>query len=235
MTLAAILLDKDGTLIDFQKSWGPAAHAAMRRLAGGDEAAIDRIALAMGFDRRSETFAADSPFIGGSSESYGPLWAQALGRDDVAALAAEMDAALGEEVRRTLAPIGDPLAVADALRARGLRLGVATNDAEKPAREQIAMLGLADRLEFIAGYDSGHGGKPAPGMPLAFAAAVGLPARAIALVGDSLHDLHAARAAGAVAIAVLSGPAGRAELAPHADHVLDDIAGLPALVDRLRG
>ena len=28
MALAAILLDKDGTLIDFQKSWGPAAHAA---------------------------------------------------------------------------------------------------------------------------------------------------------------------------------------------------------------
>ena len=51
----------------------------------------------------------------------------------------------------------------------------------------------------------------------------------IAMVGDSRHDLEAARAAGAVAVAVLSGPADRAALAPLADHVVDDIAALPAL------
>lgn len=233
MRLEAILFDKDGTLIDFQKSWGPAAHAAMRRLARGDAAAVDRLARAMGFDRVRETFAAESPFIGGSSASYGPLWAQALSRDDLDALIVEMDAALAQEVRRTLAPIGDPVAAADALRARGLKLGIATNDAEAPAREQAGLLGLTDRLDFVAGYDSGFGGKPGPGMVLAFARAVGVAPAQIALVGDSLHDLHAARAAGAVAVAVLSGPAGRDELAPQADHVLDDISGLPALIDRL--
>ena len=50
----------------------------------------------------------------------------------------------------------------------------------------------------------------------------------VAMVGDSLHDLNAARAAGSVAVAVLSGPARRAVLAPHADVVLDSIADVPA-------
>ena len=55
----------------------------------------------------------------------------------------------------------------------------------------------------------------------------------MALVGDSTHDLHAARAAGAVAIAVLTGPAPRHELEPHADYVVDTIAELPAYLRKL--
>ena len=58
----------------------------------------------------------------------------------------------------------------------------------------------------------------------------------MALIGDTLHDLRAARAAGVVSIAVLTGPtraAARPDLEPHADHVIDSIADLPALLDRL--
>jgi phosphoglycolate phosphatase len=67
----------------------------------------------------------------------------------------------------------------------------------------------------------------------AFARHTGLAAQEIALVGDSTHDLHAARAAGAIAIAVLSGPASREELEPHADYVIGSIADLQALVAAL--
>ena len=43
----------------------------------------------------------------------------------------------------------------------------------------------------------------------------------VAMVGDSAHDLGAARAAGAaLAVGVLTGPAGEAELGPLADVVL---------------
>ncbi len=61
-----------------------------------------------------------------------------------------------------------------ALRARGLKLGVATNDSEAPARAHLDRHGLTGLLDFMAGYDSGHGAKPGPGMCLAFAAATGL-------------------------------------------------------------
>lgn len=65
---------------------------------------------------------------------------------------------------------------------------------------------------------------------LAFAVRHGLQPGEIALVGDSLHDLHAARAAGATAIAVLSGLATADELSGDADHVIADIMALPELL-----
>ncbi len=70
-------------------------------------------------------------------------------------------------------------------------------------------------------------------MILAFARRLGVPASRVAMVGDARHDLSAAKAAGAVAIAVLSGPANRDELAPLADHVVEDIAALPDLLTQL--
>ena len=92
------------------------------------------------------------------------------------------------------------------------------------------------RIDFIAGYDSGFGGKPHPGMVLAFAERCAVPPDEVAVVGDSLHDLKAARVARALRIAVLTGPLGhaaRAELEPHADHVLASIEDLPALLDQI--
>jgi len=119
------------------------------------------------------------------------------------------------------------------LKAMGLRLGVATNDAESSARRQLEALGLDEAIEFVAGYDSGHGAKPGAGMVVAFARHLGVAPARVAMVGDSRDDLEAARAAGALAVAVLSGPADRAELAPLADHIVDDIAALPALFAEL--
>lgn len=70
-------------------------------------------------------------------------------------------------------------------------------------------------------------------MVVAFARQLGVAPQRVAMVGNSRHDLAAARAAGALAVAVLSGPAGRAELAPLADRIVDDIAALPALFAEL--
>jgi phosphoglycolate phosphatase len=119
------------------------------------------------------------------------------------------------------------------LRGRGLRLGVATNDSEAPARQHLASHGITDCFDFISGYDSGHGAKPDPGMCLAFARAVGLDPARIAMVGDSRHDLEAGRAAGMRTVAVLTGIAKREDLAPHADAVLPDIGAIPGWLSGL--
>ena len=84
-----------------------------------------------------------------------------------------------------------------------------------------------DRFAFVAGYDSGHGAKPAPGQCLAFARATGLAPAQVAMVGDSRHDLAAGRAAGMRTVAVLTGPARDDDLRPFADVVLPDIGHLP--------
>ncbi len=231
--LAGILFDKDGTLIDLDLTWGRAGHDVMQRLGGGDPAAVARLVEAMHYDVAARRFAATSPLIAGAPDTYVHLWAEALGRRNDAAMLHDLDAAFTDATFRWLSPIGEPDRVLDALKSRGLRLGLATNDGEASARRQLAALGLDARLDFIAGYDSGHGGKPEPGMVTAFAAAIGVAPERVAMVGDSPLDLLAARAAGAVAVAVLTGPARRDDLAGLADHVLDGIEGLPALIDRL--
>ncbi len=50
------------------------------------------------------------------------------------------------------------------------------------------------------------------------------------MVGDSTHDLVAGRAAGMLAIGVLTGMAARSDLDPYADLVLNDIGEIPALL-----
>jgi phosphoglycolate phosphatase len=236
VALRAILFDKDGTLIDFDATWGPAAYEVMRVLAGGDEAALAELMRVSEYVLEERRFLPTSPLVAGSSAHYGPLWAQALRRPPSADLYREMDELFGRFGLRSLSPIGRPADLAQTLVRRGLRLGIATNDAEASARAQAEALGLTAHLEFIAGYDSGFGGKPHPGMVTAFAAQCAVRPDEVALIGDTLHDLEAARAAGAVSVCVLTGPLGlaaRTQLEPHADHVIGSIDELPALLDSL--
>jgi phosphoglycolate phosphatase len=71
-------------------------------------------------------------------------------------------------------------------------------------------------------------------MCLAFARQLRLDPTRVVMVGDSLHDLNAGRAAGMRTVAVLTGVAGRAELHEHADIVLTNIGGLEAWLDQIR-
>ncbi len=223
MRAQAILFDKDGTLFDFQRTWAPWVAVVIDRLAAGDDALAQALAEAWHFDRAALRIGPDSIVISGHVEqvaqAINPLVPQ-IGAGDLLALLDETGA-MADGVEAV--PLG---AFLDALGARGLRTGVATNDSEGAARSQLARAGVAHRFDFIAGYDSGHGGKPDPGMCLAFAAHVGIAPAQIVMVGDSLHDLDAGRAAGMQCVGVLTGVAGEKDLAPHADAVLPDIGGL---------
>lgn len=227
---AGVLFDKDGTLIDFHLTWGPAVFAMIHRLAAGNPALIQAQADALQYSIETKRFLESSPLVAGSTADYGGRWADALGRSDLDVLKSEIDALSATESLKALTPIDEPPTVFSALTAMGLRLGVATNDSERSARRQIEALGIASYVDFVAGYDSGHGGKPEPGMVLAFADFLGAPPSRIVMVGDSVHDLSAARTAGALAVAVLSGPAERSALERHADYVIDHIGALPGLL-----
>jgi phosphoglycolate phosphatase len=173
----AILLDKDGTLIDFDLTWGPAAYEVMRALAGGTRAKLDSLMQVSRYLEPERRFLPDSPLVGGSSAEYGPLWAAALGRPPDEALYGEMDDLFRHWGLATLSPIGEPAAILAELAGRGLPLGIATNDAEASARAQASALGLDPYLACTIGYDSGFGSKPDPGMVTAFARHVGRAAR----------------------------------------------------------
>lgn len=219
-----VLFDKDGTLFDFQATWGAWSRRIVDEESRGDPALRDRLADVLGYDIATAQFRSDSVVIAHTTEIVAQHILPLLPGEKLSVLIERMDARATTAPQVEAAPLTEVLA---ALRAMGLRLGVATNDTEAPARAHLAAAKVESMFDFIAGYDSGYGGKPAPGQLLAFARATGLDPAHCIMVGDSLHDLHAARAAGMVAVGVLTGLADRALLATEADAVLDSIADLP--------
>ena len=224
-----LLFDKDGTLFDFRISWGGWAAGFLASLARDPDHAA-RLGRAIGFDATTLTFAPDSPVIAATAADIAAALAPHLDGISLADLTDRINDTAGSAPMSQAVPLRPLL---DGLRARGLRLGVATNDTEAPARQHLATHGITDCFDFIAGYDSGHGAKPGPGMCLAFAASQGLQPSRVAMIGDSRHDLEAGRAAGMRTVAVLTGIATAADLAPLADVVLPDIGALPGWLDRI--
>ncbi|MFG1284254.1 HAD family hydrolase [Xanthobacter autotrophicus] len=228
--ISALLFDKDGTLVHFDRTWGPACGAAMRALAGDDLAALVRLQQVSHYLPAEERFLHTSPLVSGSSAHYGPMWAQALGRATTPAFLAEIDELFAREGLASLTPIGRPQDTLARLKSAGFTLGIVTNDAEDSARKQAQALGILPLLAAVHGYDSGFGSKPSPGMVAAFGARFGLAPHTMAVIGDSAHDLAAARGADARFIAVRSGPAPIDDLLPEADLVVDSIDDLPLIL-----
>ncbi|SIT83508.1 phosphoglycolate phosphatase [Yoonia rosea] len=222
--IKGIIFDKDGTLFDFNATWGAWTRGMLKGEAGHDPALFARLADVLGYDVPAATFRPESLVIASTAGEVAEVIRSVLPDLDADALLSRMNAAAAAVTQVEAVPLQSYFA---GLRELGLRLGIATNDAEAPARAHLARAGVTQHFDFIAGYDSGHGGKPAPGQLLAFCAETGLGAENCLMVGDSTHDLHAGRAAGMRTIGVLTGPAPREELSPLADVVLSSIGDIP--------
>lgn len=221
--IRAIVFDKDGTLFDFARTWEAWAAAFLRRIAS-DETHAFELGQAIGFDLGAHKFDRDSIVIAGTPGEVAQVLQTHLSGwsyDDVIEL-------LNDEAEKAPQSEAVPLIpYLDALKQSGLVLGVVTNDAEVPARAHLDAAGVTDRFAFIAGFDSGYGAKPAPGQLVAFSNAVGVHPDHILMVGDSTHDLIAAKRAGMRSVGVLTGLASSEDLAPHAEVVLPDIGHIP--------
>jgi|TARA_B110000879_G_C11125898_1_gene493915 phosphoglycolate phosphatase len=226
--IKGLCFDKDGTLFDFATTWEAWAEQFLRRAARGDEARAALMGDAIGFDLGSGKFANDSIVIAGTAGEIADALASHFPDVARAAILNMIDKEAGAAPQRPAVPL---VPLLEGFRARGLALGVATNDSEAPAMAHLASAGVTEFFDFISGYDSGFGAKPEPGPLLAFASAVDLPPEQIVMAGDSTHDLRAGRAAGMRTIAVLTGAAKADVLAPLADVVLRDIGEIPAWLD----
>ena len=222
--VGAILFDKDGTLFDFGATWNAWANALLMRLADGQRDRAIAVGNMIGFDLDAGVFAPDSFVIAGTPDELVETLAPEFPNLSKPALFA----LINEEAASAAMAEAVPLApLLERLSASGLRLGVATNDAEAPAYAHLDAAGVRHWFDFIAGSDSGYGAKPEPGQLLAFCSSVGVAPDRVLMVGDSTHDLMAGRAAGMRTVAVLTGLATAADLQPFADLVLPDIGHLP--------
>lgn len=226
--IQAILFDKDGTLFDFYKTWGPVTEEAALMVAQGDAGKARHILTESGKDPETGKYIPGSPIASGSNREIAELWTSLAGRTDIDTVYAEVHQLFLKRQATAATPVTDLDILFTRLRKRGLSLGIATMDSEESARASMARFGVHGSLDFICGFDTGHGVKPGGGMVEAFAAHVNLRPAMIAVVGDSPHDMAMAHAGGAGrAIGVLTGVSLREHLMDHgADMVIDSIVEL---------
>ena len=183
LPINAILLDLDGTLLH---SAPELAEAANRMLRDMDRPAVSQ-ELLMSYIGNGISWLVKRALTGDMhSEPEAALYQQAL--------------PLFEKHYTGLSLLSKPfdgvIPGLEAIKQAGFRLGCITNKSARYTEPLLAEAGLAQYFEIVLSGDSLPEKKPHP-MPLLHAAKFfGVPAERVLLIGDSLNDALAARAAG---------------------------------------
>jgi phosphoglycolate phosphatase len=219
--LGAVLFDLDGTLLDTvadialalnrtlaEYDCKPLAEDEVRRMIGrGSPILIERAAASQG---RIIHAATRAEMIERFFHHYGGL--EESNEDS-----AQPYAGAAESLRT--------------LHDAGLHTAVVTNKQHRFAGALLSRLGLADCVDVVVGGDTCARRKPDP-QPLLFACeSLQVPPSESLMVGDSVNDVQAARAAGIPVVCVSYGyNEGRDPRTLECDLLLDSLTELPALL-----
>ncbi len=211
---AAVLFDLDGTLIDTV----PFVLACQRHAFHGRSLAPT-----------------DAQWVAGMGTPLHVQMAEfAEGPEDVQALVARYRKFWNEHHDRMTRCFPGVLETVSALSAAGHPMGIVTAKTEHGALRSLRLTGLLPFLGAVVCADSCARCKPHPEPVLLALQRLGAPAERAVMLGDSVHDLVAARAAGVAPLAAGWGAVSSGELlAAGALRVLRDIRELPAVLAQL--
>ena len=229
MPFAGVLFDKDGTLLDFNRTWLPIYLHAASEFAQGDSLLAAALLDRHGFDPERKRFLGGSLLAAGNNHQIANAWAEQLQQtDQVEEFSLRLNEIFHEQGAIQATPVDRLGPTLRHLKLSGMRLGVATADSYQGIINTLQSFDVLEEFDFLAGYDSGHGVKPEAGMVLAFCEQLGLACSDVIVVGDNRHDIEMGRNARAgLCVGVLTGTSERSELESIADVVLDDISALP--------
>jgi phosphoglycolate phosphatase len=234
MSIKGILFDKDGTLIDSDETWVPVYRYLLEKDFGLSPAEAEAMMELGGYDRARNGFKAGSVLASGTTAQLVDLWWPTLSPEEKRTRVHALDHDYHEIAGQSLQVLLPLEPVLDELSELGFALGVATNDSQASAESHIRRLGIAHKFAAIIGWDSVPAAKPSGDMIRRFADIAGLDPAEIAMVGDNTHDIEEGRRGGAgLCIAVLTGNSAHEDLAHLADHTLESVAQLPALMRSL--
>ena len=226
--IRGLLFDKDGTILDFYKTWVPINRDLALDAAGGDAVLAAELLRAGGHDPDTDIIAPGAVLSAAGIVAIAACFTEAMGPRAPSNLVDIVARNFRDGGAKYSTIIEGAIEALDELEKSGFRLGLATNDTVEGISASLGRFGgLMERFEFRAGCDSGHGAKPEPGMGLAFAKAIELDPADCAIIGDSIHDLEMGRRAGfGLRVGVLTGASFHHDLAPHADVVLGSMLEL---------
>ena len=221
--VSAVALDLDGTLLDTIRDLAASVNALLAEL-GHPAMPIDAIRTMIGKGMPNLVRRVLARATGVSPEAVDDAEVKdALGRYQ-----AHYAARLGRETRSFPGMIEG----LERLRAMGFPLAVVTNKAARFVRPHLAQAGIEHYFRVVIGGDLLPTRKPDPGPLLHAAAMLGVRPDHLLMIGDSINDVLAARAAGSPVLVV---PYGYNEGEPVRGLDADGIVpSLAAVVDRIR-
>ena len=232
MKYRGIVFDKDGTLLDFNRTWLPVYRYAAQEFAEGDAVLEDLLLTQHGFEPGLNRFLGGSLLAAGNNRQIAGAWADQINEpDQVEHISSRLHEIFHQQGALHATPVKHLANTLRQLRQSGKKLGVATADSHQGIINTLQSFDVLHEFDFLAGYDSGHGVKPEAGMVVSFCAQLELDVETVVVVGDNRHDIEMGRNANAgLCIGVLTGTSTRDELESIADIVLDDISALPDVI-----
>jgi phosphoglycolate phosphatase len=218
-----IVFDKDGTLLDTERTWASVVGLLVSDLAQDDANTYGLLCATLGYEPTEMKLLPDAllrraslaqirniPGFGHAMAS----WFESLNfaRVQFSAMASLRELFLS-------------------LRSEGHRIAVLTNDSRVPTEAFVRQQGILDLLDFIVCAKDGFPMKPSPLGFLHIARTVGVDVQDCAMVGDSAEDMLCAVSAGAgliVGIASDEDSASSLRLAG-AQTVVQNVSELPDL------
>jgi len=231
-----LVFDKDGTIVE-QKPvllyLAKARFSSLTRLIGADVA--EKWAEAVGVNLQTEEIDAEGPLAVAPTREEVLVAALVVyqckraGWDDAKQLAEKAY----EEAEKTMTPpygavlLPSVLETLKALKARGFKTALATNDSHKRTQESLNELKINAYFDVVLGADDVERDKPAPDMILKACNLTKCSPRDAVMVGDSRSDMLMGKNAKVKScIGVLSGPTSREKLERVADMVVPSVASL---------
>lgn len=235
MTYQGIVFDKDGTLLDFNKTWLPIYRIAADEYANGDTDLAEHLLNQHGFDSATQRFLGGSLLAAGNNDEIAEAWSIQLNRQhEVGGMSVRLNQIFSEEGNRRATAVNLLEPTLATLKLAGIKLGVATADSYQGIINTLEHFNVLEKFDFLAGYDSGYGKKPGGGMVTEFCRQQELNPASVVVVGDNSHDIEMGRNADVgLCVGVLTGTSTRIELEAVADVVFDDISALPDYLGNL--
>ncbi|WP_157872799.1 HAD family hydrolase [Desulfoscipio gibsoniae] len=232
----AILLDKDGTLLDFKVMWLAWSRYVIDEIMNGIHYHIKRkvMEMAMGIDLAAWYVDPRGPLAGGTMSGIRKAlvkvllecgMAEANAHDLVTEVYQRSEAAMDwGSLTRPLPGLQGQL---KKLRFSNFKLAVVTADITERAKTSLNSLGMINYFDVVIGADLVENSKPAPDMALLSCRLLDVKPERAVVIGDTPRDILMAKDAGAGGIGVLSGVCMREQLyAAGADAVIESVTDL---------
>jgi phosphoglycolate phosphatase-like HAD superfamily hydrolase len=232
-----IVFDKDGTLLDFDYTWGTRTANWIRALARqipGENNLYEYFSKAIGYDWTNKRVQPDGPTAVTTAQKLvtlaaGALYQQGLPWHESEHLAVQtIHQEMGAPFKASeIRPVGNVMGTTLRLKDAGLLLAIATGDDRNPTESTLSLLGIASQISAVVCGDDPIPEKPDPAALFHIRDETGIPTKRMLMVGDTVNDMLTGRNAAVAGCIGITGSTGEPSmLAPYADAILTSIEEL---------